>query len=148
MHRCPYPNCEFQNLQRTNVNTHIRTHTQDKNQKCPDCAFCSVDPASLTRHRKRIHGYIPRRRRTPASRQIKPKALSDSVKSSQNPATESGCSRSTSEAISENSGDESDMDTDTEVESMDSPKSEVSNVPPSPRFISALKFPETSQHAL
>ncbi|KAH7869147.1 uncharacterized protein C8R40DRAFT_758908 [Lentinula edodes] len=69
MHRCPYPDCNFENLQKSNVETHIRTHTKSKTNSCPDCDFVTVDPGSLTRHRKRIHGYIPKMRR---SRQPKP----------------------------------------------------------------------------
>ncbi|KAJ3729745.1 hypothetical protein C8R42DRAFT_174868 [Lentinula raphanica] len=64
MHRCPYPDCSFENLQKSNVETHIRTHTKSKTNCCPDCDFTTVDPGSLTRHRKRIHGYIPKIRRS------------------------------------------------------------------------------------
>ncbi|THU84944.1 hypothetical protein K435DRAFT_843480 [Dendrothele bispora CBS 962.96] len=63
MHRCPYPDCSFENLQKSNVETHIRTHTKSKTNHCPDCDFTTVDPGSLTRHRKRIHGYIPKMRK-------------------------------------------------------------------------------------
>ncbi|KAL0062553.1 hypothetical protein AAF712_010592 [Marasmius tenuissimus] len=58
-HGCPWPGCSFSNLQRSNVTTHYRTHTGDKNKKCPDCDFRTVDPGSLTRHRKRQHQYVP-----------------------------------------------------------------------------------------
>ncbi|KAJ3747933.1 hypothetical protein DFH05DRAFT_867244 [Lentinula detonsa] len=71
MHRCPYPDCNFENLQKSNVETHIRTHTKSKTSCCPDCDFTTVDPGSLTRHRKRIHGYIPKMRR---SRHPKPES--------------------------------------------------------------------------
>ncbi|KAJ8077798.1 hypothetical protein PM082_002232 [Marasmius tenuissimus] len=64
MHRCPYPDCKFENLQKSNVETHIRTHTKAKTERCPDCDFSTVDPGSLTRHRKRIHGYVPKARRS------------------------------------------------------------------------------------
>ncbi|THU91380.1 hypothetical protein K435DRAFT_968209 [Dendrothele bispora CBS 962.96] len=63
MHRCPYPDCGFENLQKSNVETHIRTHTRSKTSRCPECDFTTVDPGSLTRHRKRIHGYVPKPRR-------------------------------------------------------------------------------------
>ncbi|KAJ3808284.1 hypothetical protein F5876DRAFT_67412 [Lentinula aff. lateritia] len=49
---------------KSNVETHIRTHTKSKTNNCPDCDFTTVDPGSLTRHRKRIHGYIPKTRRS------------------------------------------------------------------------------------
>ncbi|KAE9389664.1 hypothetical protein BT96DRAFT_1024956 [Gymnopus androsaceus JB14] len=71
MHRCPYPGCNFENLQKSNVATHIRTHTKSKTNNCPECDFTTADPGSLTRHRKRIHGYIPQIRR---SRHPKPRA--------------------------------------------------------------------------
>ncbi|KAF5344418.1 hypothetical protein D9758_015475 [Tetrapyrgos nigripes] len=63
MHRCPFPGCPFENLQKSNVETHIRTHTKKKTSHCPDCDFTTVDPGSLTRHRKRIHGYVPKPRK-------------------------------------------------------------------------------------
>ncbi|KAJ7585223.1 hypothetical protein C8J56DRAFT_1053613 [Mycena floridula] len=65
MHRCPFTGCRYQNLQKSNVDTHIRTHTGDKTQACPDCDFRTADPGSLTRHRKRIHDYVPRSRKSP-----------------------------------------------------------------------------------
>ncbi|KAE9405369.1 hypothetical protein BT96DRAFT_988417 [Gymnopus androsaceus JB14] len=66
---CPYPDCGYTNLQKGNVDTHIRTHTKVKNQQCPSCDFATVDPGSLTRHRKRRHQYVPKERkpRTPGS---------------------------------------------------------------------------------
>lgn len=33
--------------------------TQNKLRACPDCSFTTSDPGSLTRHRKRFHGYEP-----------------------------------------------------------------------------------------
>ncbi|KAK1221163.1 hypothetical protein PQX77_016040, partial [Marasmius sp. AFHP31] len=38
--------------------------TKAKTERCPDCDFSTVDPGSLTRHRKRIHGYVPKARRS------------------------------------------------------------------------------------
>ena len=32
----------------------------DKSCACPDCGFEACDPASVLRHRKNFHGYIPR----------------------------------------------------------------------------------------
>ncbi|KAJ7595667.1 hypothetical protein C8J56DRAFT_922890 [Mycena floridula] len=63
MHRCPVAGCPFQNLQKKNVQTHIKIHTGNKSECCPDCDFKTSDPGSLTRHRKRFHNYIPQRRR-------------------------------------------------------------------------------------
>lgn len=54
--------------------------TKSKTNCCPDCDFTTVDPGSLTRHRKRIHGYIPKLRRT---RQSKPQSEADSSKSAE-----------------------------------------------------------------
>ncbi|KAF8825607.1 hypothetical protein HHX47_DHR6000265 [Lentinula edodes] len=50
---------------------HMQTHghadasqaTQEKSKTCPDCSFRTGDPSSLTRHRKRIHNYIPNPRK-------------------------------------------------------------------------------------
>lgn len=47
--------------------------TQEKSKTCPDCSFRTGDPSSLTRHRKRIHNYIPNPR--------KPRGSSSSDKS-------------------------------------------------------------------
>lgn len=44
--------------------------TKTKTNSCPECDFTTADPGSLTRHRKRIHGYIPKIRR---SRHPKPR---------------------------------------------------------------------------
>ncbi|KAF5379311.1 hypothetical protein D9757_007662 [Collybiopsis confluens] len=49
--------------QRSNLKTHYCTHLKDKCNACPDCDFRTCDPGSLTRHRKRIHKYVPRPRR-------------------------------------------------------------------------------------
>ncbi len=37
--------------------------TGEKDKSCPDCNFNTVDPASLLRHRRRKHGYVPQPRR-------------------------------------------------------------------------------------
>ncbi|KAG2345592.1 hypothetical protein BDR05DRAFT_880060, partial [Suillus weaverae] len=54
MHGCPFPNCDYKTLQKSNAQTHIRTHTRERSKTCPHpgCAFATTDPASLTRHRK------------------------------------------------------------------------------------------------
>ncbi|KAJ7771785.1 hypothetical protein B0H16DRAFT_195854 [Mycena metata] len=67
MFTCPVVGCTHQTLQRSNLDTHIRTHTRAKPHKCPEylsngqkCLFATADPSSLHRHRKRKHGYQPR----------------------------------------------------------------------------------------
>ncbi|KAJ7030006.1 hypothetical protein C8F04DRAFT_1368282 [Mycena alexandri] len=59
--------CTHQTLQKSNLDTHIRTHTRAQPHKCPEylpngqkCLFATADPSSLHRHRKRKHGYQPR----------------------------------------------------------------------------------------
>ena len=51
--------------------------TGEKDKSCPDCKFNTVDPASLLRHRRRKHGYVPQTRRQ-HSRTVSP-ATSNSV---------------------------------------------------------------------
>ncbi|KAJ6500819.1 hypothetical protein C8R45DRAFT_1210530 [Mycena sanguinolenta] len=72
MFRCPVDGCGHQTLQKSNLATHIRTHTRAKPHKCPEfypsgvkCDFSTADPSSLHRHRKRKHGYAPRPKAVP-----------------------------------------------------------------------------------
>ncbi|KAG2116704.1 uncharacterized protein F5147DRAFT_674036 [Suillus discolor] len=70
MHACPFPNCDYKTLQKSNLQTHIRTHTRERSNTCPHsgCAFSTTDPGSLTRHRKQLHGYEPKARRSPGGK--------------------------------------------------------------------------------
>ncbi|KAJ4495785.1 hypothetical protein C8J55DRAFT_494889 [Lentinula edodes] len=87
---CPYSNCDFQSLQKGNMDTHIRSvHTRIKDQECPDCEFATADPGSLTRHRKRRHEYVPERRKPRAEQTL---------------STSSGSASGTSDIIIINSG--------------------------------------------
>ncbi|KAJ7085360.1 hypothetical protein B0H15DRAFT_950966 [Mycena belliarum] len=68
---CPHPGCPHKTLQRSNMNTHVRSaHTGETVHACPDCRLRFTDPAVLTLHRRQKHDYVPRRRgarRAPAS---------------------------------------------------------------------------------
>ncbi|KAJ7700738.1 hypothetical protein B0H17DRAFT_1176646 [Mycena rosella] len=75
MFTCPMDGCGHQTLQKSNLATHIRTHTRAKPHKCPEsfpngqkCDFSTADPSSLHRHRKRKHGYTPRPKPHPYAR--------------------------------------------------------------------------------
>ncbi|KAJ3993090.1 hypothetical protein F5050DRAFT_779912 [Lentinula boryana] len=100
--RCSWPGCSFTSPRRSNFNTHYRTHTQEKSKACPDCDFRACDPASVFRHRKRIHKYIPnaRKGRAASSRSISPASASTSFESvldfSSSPSASSSASNSES----------------------------------------------------
>ncbi|KAI6129373.1 hypothetical protein EDD16DRAFT_1217113 [Pisolithus croceorrhizus] len=69
MFTCPYIGCEYKALQRSNLATHIHTHTGARPNKCPhpDCTYATSDPGSLTRHRRKAHGYDPKAKKTSSS---------------------------------------------------------------------------------
>ncbi|EEB94057.1 hypothetical protein MPER_07199, partial [Moniliophthora perniciosa FA553] len=98
------PWCEFTSLQKSNLNTHLNTHTKVQPYGCPDddCDSAFSDPGSLTRHRKDLHKYVPPPRRryvVPAANDVEtPEKSMDVVDS-----PESGL----------DSGTDTDTDTDT-----------------------------------
>ncbi|KAJ7342606.1 hypothetical protein DFH08DRAFT_874603 [Mycena albidolilacea] len=62
MFQCPFPECGHKTLQKSNLETHIRIHTNARPLQCPvifsdglRCNFTSSDPSSLHRHKKRKH---------------------------------------------------------------------------------------------
>ncbi|KAJ7084877.1 hypothetical protein B0H15DRAFT_384472 [Mycena belliarum] len=89
MFTCPVDGCGHQTLQKSNLATHIRTHTRAKPHKCNEvlpnkqrCDFSTADPSSLHRHRKRKHGYTSRPRlpsfpRGPYVRRASPQTASE-----------------------------------------------------------------------
>ncbi|KAH7874117.1 uncharacterized protein C8R40DRAFT_1172048 [Lentinula edodes] len=67
-YQCTWADCSYETIQKSNFDTHYRTHLQDKSRACPSCDFKTCDPGSLTRHRKRIHGYVPKPRKARATK--------------------------------------------------------------------------------
>ncbi|CAL1708789.1 unnamed protein product [Somion occarium] len=72
LHICTFPGCDKWFIQRTNLQTHAKMHTGVRDKICPHlvpsesdsgelekCLWNSGDPASLTRHRRDVHGYRP-----------------------------------------------------------------------------------------
>ncbi|KAJ7015770.1 hypothetical protein C8F04DRAFT_1171744, partial [Mycena alexandri] len=62
MFQCPFPECGHKTLQRSNLETHIRIHTNARPLQCTvilsdgsRCDFATSDPSSLHRHKKRKH---------------------------------------------------------------------------------------------
>ncbi|ESK96327.1 zinc finger protein helios [Moniliophthora roreri MCA 2997] len=66
-HHCPFEGCVYASRQPNNLTTHIRTHTKQRVHQCLECASSFVDPASLTRHKRRVHGYVPKPRKKRAA---------------------------------------------------------------------------------
>ncbi|KAJ7064537.1 hypothetical protein C8F01DRAFT_1366854 [Mycena amicta] len=56
---CTWPGCTKKFLQKGNADTHMRVHTHERNQICPEdgCDYTNTDPSSLIRHRRRKHNY-------------------------------------------------------------------------------------------
>ncbi|KAJ3786933.1 hypothetical protein GGU10DRAFT_417652 [Lentinula aff. detonsa] len=131
--RCSWPGCSFTSPRRSNFNTHYRTHTQEKSKACPDCDFRACDPASIFRHRKRIHKYIPnaRKGRAASNRSVSPASASTSFESvldfSSFPSASSNASNSESAAPSDFSSSPSTLSSASNSESAPSDLSSLSS---------------------
>ncbi|EAU86731.2 hypothetical protein CC1G_06492 [Coprinopsis cinerea okayama7 len=65
---CDWAGCTYSAVQKSNLDTHRAKHTGEKKYVCkddPKCTFRTADPASLSRHRRYKHGYVPKVRRKP-----------------------------------------------------------------------------------
>ncbi|THV07966.1 hypothetical protein K435DRAFT_833259 [Dendrothele bispora CBS 962.96] len=63
-HSCEFSGCKFRCSYLSNLKIHLRIHSNVKPEICPepDCSFTTRNSGSLTYHRKRKHGYVPRDR--------------------------------------------------------------------------------------
>ncbi|KAG2151198.1 uncharacterized protein EDB93DRAFT_1249390 [Suillus bovinus] len=61
---CTWPGCDFATMTKSNYKIHSAKHTGEQRYICPhdDCDYKTHDPAQLTRHRQKKHGYIPHAR--------------------------------------------------------------------------------------
>ncbi|KII85451.1 hypothetical protein PLICRDRAFT_700973 [Plicaturopsis crispa FD-325 SS-3] len=71
---CPFEGCSYKTLQRSNLLSHMNTHTGERPHECTECEFRSADPGSLTRHRKAVHGYEPKQRGQASARSVSRKS--------------------------------------------------------------------------
>ncbi|KAJ7118016.1 hypothetical protein C8R43DRAFT_1153776 [Mycena crocata] len=88
--------CGHGTLQQSNMKTHERTHTREQPEICPDCPYRTGDPASLTQHRKKYHGYEPNSRRATKPTKRAAQVSSAPASSSSSSSSQSSSSASTS----------------------------------------------------
>ncbi|THU98648.1 hypothetical protein K435DRAFT_964864 [Dendrothele bispora CBS 962.96] len=79
---CIVPGCRYRSLQKSNADAHIASHTKNKElyKSCPDCEYSTADPGSLSRHRKRKHGYEPAQRFRPQQKFWNPQQVAESTR--------------------------------------------------------------------
>ncbi|KAG2743958.1 hypothetical protein P692DRAFT_20821157 [Suillus brevipes Sb2] len=58
---CSWPGCDFATLMKTSYDIHYAKHMGEKRHICRHngCDYKTHDPALLTRHRTKRHGYVP-----------------------------------------------------------------------------------------
>ncbi|KAG2755007.1 hypothetical protein P692DRAFT_20827410 [Suillus brevipes Sb2] len=102
---CPIPGCKVRTLQKSNLQTHIATHTGKGLRYCPDCAFATTSASTLTRHRKKHHGHRPYGREAsppsaaapyPSVRYVTPEVSSPAVSARRSPRSATPDSRASS----------------------------------------------------
>ncbi|KIK38636.1 hypothetical protein CY34DRAFT_14927 [Suillus luteus UH-Slu-Lm8-n1] len=60
-YHCTWAECDFATLKKSSYDIHYAKHTGEQREICPHegCNYKTHDPALLTRHRTKRHGYVP-----------------------------------------------------------------------------------------
>ncbi|KAF7342374.1 Transcriptional repressor ctcf-like [Mycena venus] len=90
MFHCTHADCGYMTIQKSNLETHLRTHTGVKSRRCPDCEYATGDPGSLTTHRKKEHGYQPLRKGQSKAKRNNNRGSATAASAAPTPSTAAG----------------------------------------------------------